>query len=905
MLSRWFDRSKALDNKDAQVRLKFLGELGAEKAALLQDRLAALLKTESAGDVRKALFAHIHSLDLLVPLLAAGDPVAREAAQYIANHHQPSLALCQQYPEIARVRLLVTRPAEERSALIGLFSKPEQLIDLIMKARGELREQLLQHPGLNTERSYGQIERLSRGHDKTLNRHARERMDAIRNCDASLAQMQERSRTMADTVGSLCRYEAPSPAARETRRRQLVLLQQELLALIEREKQTVQEAVTLGAIRQATISAECFSGLDLSPPTASPFTELLAVLPAPESLVSGSADNTAAEKALQDMQSGWAEFASLATPSADEMQAKGALEKRYTTLIAAVTRMNSATWPELPDLPAHIPATGTQEFWRQVEGLDRTLARHARVDKELVWPDVLSVPPALAEARLQREQVEAARQALREQETTVLLEIRNTIKELTHLIDEGQSRQANGLLAEARRRNALISFARSEEERAQIDALQQRIRELKDWQTFATSPKRESLLEQMRGLAFNMLEPEELATRIKRVRSDWNTLGAPASRHEHDLRGQFETAADQAFEPCRKYFAEQDQIRQENLQRRNDLISMLGQYLTSTDWPQADFRAAESILHKAREEWHASFPVPRGDHKPMIAEFEGSQQRLHDLIHQHYATNSDRKQAVIDQLKALRESAGIDEQADAVKGMQQDWKNIGTGLRYLEQKLWRDFREVCDAVFTDRANAVEAFRAAQNTLVTQANTQNAELAALIAAFTIDNSSPAVLRDATSRFEALGDLGRDGRAAIEEHRRLLRLGEDKLTGIVRQRRNQRLSSVQDFDALLDRDPATSLDQADPIFTGRYAFAGVVEPELVDITLLAEICAEIQSPNEDRTRRMALQIELMNARTALPAPEGLLKRWCVIGGKPDNERVRALRNRCFAALGRLLH
>ena len=215
-----FNSRDVTDRKVIQQRMQHLAYhdnlTGLPNRSLLQDRLAALLKTESAGDVRKALFAHIHSLDLLVPLLAAGDPVAREAAQCIANHHQPSLALCQQYPEIARVRLLVTRPAEERSALIGLFSKPEQLIDLIMKARGELREQLLQHPGLNTERSYGQIERLSRGHDKTLNRHARERMDAIRNCDASLAQMQERSRTMADTVGSLCRYEAPSPAARET-----------------------------------------------------------------------------------------------------------------------------------------------------------------------------------------------------------------------------------------------------------------------------------------------------------------------------------------------------------------------------------------------------------------------------------------------------------------------------------------------------------------------------------------------------------------------------------------------------------------------------------------------------------------------------------------------------------------
>ncbi len=904
MLSRWFDRSKALDNEDAQVRLKFLGELTPDKAAPLQTRLAARLQTETAADVRKALLPHIQSIDLLLPLLAAGDPVARETTDYIVNHRQPTLALCQKHPEVARARLLITDSAEERTALLSLFDSPEQLVDLIMKARGDLREQLLQHPRLNTEASYGQIERLSRGHDKTLNRHARERMDAIRTFDAALTLTQERSRSIADAVRNLERYEAPSPAARETRRRQLVLLQQELLGLIERETDTVAQAAALGAIRQSTISADCFTGVDLAPPTASPFTELLAVLPPPETLLSGTTDTTAAEQALQTLQTGWQEFTGLATPSEDEQKAKAGHESRYAQLMAAVTRMNTVSWPDLPDLPTEIPATGTQDFWRQLDGLDRTLARHARVERDLAWPDVLPVPPALTEARLKREQVEAARQVLREQETTLLKEVRQTIKELGTLIDEGQSRQANGLLAETRRRTALIAFPRSEDERAQIDALQHRVRELKDWQTFATSPKRESLLEQMRVLLTTNDEPEELAVRIKRVRADWNALGPPASRHEHDLRSEFETAADQAFEPCRKYFAEQDRLRQENLARRHELLGMLGQYLASTDWQQADFKAAESILHKAREEWHASFPVPRGDHKPLINEFEGLQQKLHDTIHQHYATNSDRKQALIDQLKSMRENTAIDAQVDAVKGMQQDWKNIGTGLRHLEQKLWRDFREVCDAVFADRTAAVDAFRASQNTLLTQANTQNAELATLIAAFTLDNSSPAVLRDAKNRFEALGDLGRDGRAASDEHRRLLRLGEDKLASIVRQRRHQRLSNVQEFDALLDRDPATTLDQADPIFAGRKLFAGAVEQELLDITLLAEICAEMESPDEDRTRRMALQIELMNARTALPAPELLLKRWSGIGGKPATDRVSALRNRCFAALGRLL-
>ena len=910
MLSRWFDRSKALENKDAQVRLKFLGELTADKAEGLQERLLSALQRETVAEIRQALFPHIRRVELLLPLVATGDTLARETVDYIARHREPSLALCSAHPELARARLLISAEPTEINALLDLFTDPLQLIDLVIKARGGLRDRLLNHPLLKTESAYALMERQSRGHDKTLNRHAREQMDAIRNGDLTLQQLRDRGTTIADTVASLVRHDSASPAARETRRRQLVLLQQELQGLLAREAGVIGDLATLGAVRLPALGAGCFDGLDLAPPIRSPFADLLDAVPQPEVLLADAVDTSAADAALRAMQSGWQEYASLADPTTEEVARKAAIEARYASLSAALARLATLTWPTLPDLPATIPDHRTQDFWREIDNLDAVLARHLRSERALEWPAALGTPNVLVEARNARATVESQRSQLREQETGLLQQVTATLRQIEAALDAGQSRQANAELAAARKQLALISFQRSEDARQHLDVLQQRVRELKDWQTFATSPKRETLLEQMRSLIQAGLEPETLAHRIRQVRAEWNALGVPANRHEHDLRSEFEAAADQAFEPCRAFFAEQDRLRQQNLEQRQSLIDMLDQYLTATDWQTADYRAADTILHKARETWHDSFPLPRGDHKPINERFEALQQRLHDLIHQFYAGNSARKQALVDELKGMRDTVPVETQVEAAKRLQADWKGIGPGLRHLEQKLWREFREVCDAIFANRSREVEEIRATRNTLVAQAIEQNAELQTLIDTMTVASASPAILRDARSRFEAIGDLGRDGRAAIDDHRRLLRLGETRLAELAKQRRGARLAAIQMQDHAMDRvalDPglAAATENLDPVFANRKPHTGDVEEALSEIALLAEIAAEKDSPAEARAQRMALQIGLMNSRASLPEPEEILKRWCLIAQKPDNDRVAALRQRCFAALEGLLN
>jgi len=904
-LSRLFDKmlggERALRDQDPAVRLKFLVGLDARRADELQPRLVELLAVENDAGVRAAALPHITGIDSLITLFRQRETLRPELAEWIATRKTPDIALCQNHPDIARARLLHTDSDTEQNALLALFTTDEELIELALKARAALKTKILDLPRFASEDAYATLEHLSRGRDKAVNRHARERLEAIRAIDDTLKGLRDRAQSVNNAVATLSRQQPEGPAARESRRRQLVSLQNELQSLIEREAAALTAARASGAHRDSAVSQRAFDGIDLEAPRESPFAQLLAGARSAQALLQGENIVEAGEKLTQDLaqlQASWEECKSIATPGGEEIRRFASIEEEYAAVLAAVNRFKGTEWPTLIDPGEAIPDGDAREFWREVNNARRNLDRHERTGRELAWPASLPEPEPLKAAREAGAQFAERLARLETAHSDLQDSIAAALGEARTLVESGQSKSAQTKLVALRRDIQRLRPDAAQKQRAALDALFHQLGELKDWQTFATAPKREALLASMKELAEIDLDPETLSVRIRRVRDAWNDLGTPVNRHEHALREEFEAAAAQAFEPCRRYFAEQDQIRAQNLAKRQELTSMLGSYLEGTDWNQADFNAAEKILQTARREWQAAFPLPRGDHRELIQAFEALQEKLHDKVHARYQAASDRKRAIIDSLLAARTTTPIADQVEMVKRLQTEWKSAGPGIRHLEQPLWREFREVCDAVFKDRTQAQEERKIAHNSLLSSAAEQNRLFAATLAAWTEESASPAALRDARSAFSSLGELGRDGRALVDEHRQLLRDGEARLATFAAARRAKRLDRIQAIDLALDRGEETEIEpKLEGYFKPRTAASAEHVQELI---LLAEITAGKETPAEEQRQRMAIQVDLMNRRAQKPDQETLLLRWCRLGPKNPDE---VQRSRFFSALARL--
>ena len=211
----------------------------------------------------------------------------------------------------------------------------------------------------------------------------------------------------------------------------------------------------------------------------------------------------------------------------------------------------------------------------------------------------------------------------------------------------------------------------------QLQLLDKKLAELKDWKSFSVAPKRVELMEEMESLVGATLEPPVLAERIKGLQEEWRTLSKGAGENLEADWQRFQEAAQKAYQPCREYFEAQALVRQENLQRRAALLQRLAAFESGHDWEQPDWRTVAVALRESKQEWRGHRPVDRAPAKPCRSNFDALTASLQARLDAEYARNIKRD----DRWSSARSGSSRGEDSrkaiDEVKALQQQWKEVG------------------------------------------------------------------------------------------------------------------------------------------------------------------------------------------------------------------------------------
>jgi hypothetical protein len=309
---------------------------------------------------------------------------------------------------------------------------------------------------------------------------------------------------------------------------------------------------------------------------------------------------------------------------------------------------------------------------------------------------------AAAEAAAERASILAAeREAERERRAAVDAAVR----ELVSLLRQAQAALDHGGTARAARlREALTAklpqapplpewFARN------LEALDARLEELKDWKTFRVVPKRAELVERMQSLVGAEMSPEELARQIRGLRDEWRTLHRGAGEDPSPEWQQFDEAAERAYEPCREHFARQAEQRKQNQARREELLERLAAFAAEQAGEQPNWPLIRTALFDSRREWQQYAPVDQAVIKPLQARFHALLDELQARLDGEYARNVQAKRDIIARAAELLTVADTRQAIEETKGLQHAWKTIGIVPRHVDHALWEEFRRHCDAVF--------------------------------------------------------------------------------------------------------------------------------------------------------------------------------------------------------------
>lgn len=501
------------------------------------------------------------------------------------------------------------------------------------------------------------------------------------------------------------------------------------------------------------------------------------------------------------------------------------------------------------------------------------------------WPDAIPEPELLKAARARFDQLKQNREEQAAQRKARIQKFQDQLDQLDAEIQKGRLKAAKKLESALLKSMESANVSKKHQER--FTALSIQLRELKDWQGFATAQKRRELCEKMETLRDDeTIHPREKANAIKELQDSWKALGPSDSRENQRLWSRFKAAGDAAFEPCASYFEEQNKLREQNLRERERICESLELYLEQNDWGNPDWKGVNNVIHQAKDEWRRFQDVPNAARKKIQKRFSRVMDQLENKLKEEERRNETKKEELIQRVKSLLESdSPVGQLVAETKKIQSEWKEVGITRRAADQKLWKEFRAQCDLVFARRDQERSAQRESTNEQHKVAQAVIDELKSLMSRD--DPLEKNELNQIRGQFKRI-KLDRTGSHLEKEFNRLIKEAESLIKQQLKAGEMQMISelkrkavicsrletgdiSAEEAEAQWDSEITIETDLAEQLdHRRRLAASGGFDAERLAknqeaaelICVRMEILAGLESPPEASERRMQYQVERLN-------------------------------------------
>jgi hypothetical protein len=717
MFAKFF-RPKWQSNR-ADVRIRAISKMLAEHPEQLEI-LSRLAQSDQSPDVRKAAVTRLQKPELLLRIMASEqDPAIRRIAtdqlcrlvagetSELSRDEQLSCIQGIQDQDLLTHIALRTAQAELQQAAVLCVHDESNLEVLTLNAQSAHMRRLAAER-LETEEILERVGRQMRQRDKAVYRITRDKLQQLRDQIRTQKERQAHRLERVERLEQLAQGELqPLYSARiEALSQEWNKLEAAGDALETRYQQALLTCRERAARVQADIDAKAARQrqLDAYHQTCGLLLEQLEALElqSHQALADASLDTKTLNAQLDSWQQQWQTLphADLATaaddtgtaPSPAQADPKKILTRINDTAQSAVALQQAqGDLQRLLSQPVDDASPATLR--KQRRRIDTLLAR-------ISWPPALPKPECLQQAQQRLLAIEARQQDLQQQEQSLQQTLQEQLGSLEQAISEGHVKQAGKSLERAAQALDMLNGSTPTTLELRYKQLHAQLLELKDWQGYAVTPKKEQLCADMEALADSDLEVSELADAIRRLQQQWKVLDSTDPFHAQAIWRRFKKASDLAYAPCEAHFQALGERRRQNLTERGIICDQIEAYIASIDWDQADWNAIDTISRAAKEEWKQYSPVDRGPGKQVQERFNRLLQQLDGPLHDHYHACLEFKRDLVEQLATLCDAEDPQQAAAQARQLQQQWKDAGKTFRSQEHRLWKHFRAHCDTLFS-------------------------------------------------------------------------------------------------------------------------------------------------------------------------------------------------------------
>jgi len=304
---------------------------------------------------------------------------------------------------------------------------------------------------------------------------------------------------------------------------------------------------------------------------------------------------------------------------------------------------------------------------------------------------------------------------LQSEQKQLFIQTKKKLNDLKRLLLNGKYKVCFGLFKGVNQVITLLSVNQQQQLQRDFDSVSEQMADISDWEHYIATPRKKQLLSEINTLVNSPLEnPNEQADKVKEYRKIWNSLGHADESVDQELNKQFNLACEQAFAPCRLFYAEQEKLREEHLATRNEIITIaqnLVESIKTSDVTTIDFKNLDGQLNKLQQRWQQAGEVDRQHYQKLYRQFKNTLQPIRQAIKGFHDANGLSKQEIINLAEQQLAAEDISQAVETVKKLQQQWRAIGFAGTRQESTLWKRFRTINDQIFANR----DAVKSSQQT----------------------------------------------------------------------------------------------------------------------------------------------------------------------------------------------
>lgn len=216
---------------------------------------------------------------------------------------------------------------------------------------------------------------------------------------------------------------------------------------------------------------------------------------------------------------------------------------------------------------------------------------------------------------------------------------------------------------------------------------------------------KQDIIKKMNDL-LNLDDIREIEKMARKYTNEWNEVGPTFHNQWEAIRDDFWKVHHEIYDRVKHFFHSQKEVQAENLNQKEALLTALKEVSERELDSEKKWNKTTQKVIELQKQWKTIGFAGKKENERVWKEFRKLGDEFFEKKSQFFLglkevhdQRKDAKLQIIEKVRVLLEGVDFQDNSREIVQLQNEWKKIGTTHHRDEQRLWKKFRELCNAFF--------------------------------------------------------------------------------------------------------------------------------------------------------------------------------------------------------------